>query len=89
MGEATGQKLRSMLGDAAYVALGSYGTQALSFLINVVLVRKLDLDNYGAYSVFLTVYSMSTLVMSLGAAPIVLRYLPELIARGNRGGVIR
>ena len=73
MGEATGQKLRSMLGDAAYVALGSYGTQALSFLINVVLVRKLDLDNYGAYSVFLTVYSMSTLVMSLGAAPIVLR----------------
>ncbi len=88
MGEATGGKLRSLLGDSFYVAFGSYATQGFSLLINLVLVRKLSLANYGLYSVMLSTYAMGTLLFSLGAQAIIQRYLPELIARGNRQGAI-
>jgi len=88
MGEAVGGKLRSLLGDSFYVAFGSYATQGFSLLINLVLVRKLSLADYGLYSVMLSAYAMGTLLLSLGATAIVQRYLPELIARGNRRGAI-
>ena len=41
MGEATGGKLRSLLGDSFYVAFGSYATQGFALLIN--LVKSADL----------------------------------------------
>lgn len=84
-----GGKLRSLLGDSFYVAMGSYTSHIFSLLINLVLVRKLDLENYGSYTVMLSTYAMGTLLLSLGAMPIVQRYLPELIAKGNRKGAIR
>lgn len=88
MSEAAGGKLRSLLGDSFYVAFGSYATQGFSLLINLVLVRKLSLANYGLYSVMLSTYAMGTLLLSLGGLPIVQRYLPELIAKGNKRGAI-
>lgn len=89
MSEPTGGKLRSLLGDSFYVAFGSYATQGFSLLINLVLVRKLSLANYGLYSVMLSTYAMGTLMLSLGAMAIVQRYLPELIAKGNKRAAIQ
>jgi stage V sporulation protein B len=89
MDEPSGGRLRSMLGDSFYVAFGSYATLGFSLLINLILVRKLSLANYGLYSVMLSAYAMGTLIFSLGALPIIQRYLPELIARGNRQGAIQ
>ncbi len=83
-----GGKLRSMLGDSFYVACGSYATHLFSLLINLILVRKLSLENYGSYTVMLSTYAMGTLILSMGAQPIIQRYLPELIAKGNRAGAI-
>ncbi len=84
-----GGKLRSMLGDSFYVAFGSYTSHLLSLMINLILVRKLSLENYGSYTVMLSTYAMGTLLLSLGALPIIQRYLPELIAKGNRRGAVK
>ncbi|MBN2170435.1 MAG: polysaccharide biosynthesis C-terminal domain-containing protein [Candidatus Krumholzibacteriota bacterium] len=92
MAEAPGggdKRLRSMLSDSFYVAIGTYATHFLSLFINLILVRKLSLANYGVYSVMLSTYAMGTLLLSLGAVAIVQRYLPEMLAKGNRRGAIR
>ena len=84
-----GGKLRSILGDSSYVAFGTYASHIFSLMINIILVQKLSLENYGSYSVMLSAYAMGTLLLSLGVLSILQRYLPELIAKGNRQGVIR
>jgi len=87
--DSGGQKrLRTMLSDSVYVAIGTYATHFLSLFINLVLVRKLSLANYGVYSVMLSTYAMGTLLFSLGAVTVVQRYLPEMLAKGNRRGVL-
>ncbi len=84
-----GGKLRSILGDSFYVACGAYATHLFSLLINLMLVRKLSLADYGSYTVMLSIFAIGTLTLSLGALPIIQRYLPELIARGNRKGAVK
>ena len=83
------KKLRTMLSDTAYVAFGSYSSSFFSFFINLILIRKLTLENFGVYSIMLSTYVMGALALSLGIQPIIERYLPELLAKGNRRGVIR
>lgn len=83
-----GGKLRSLLGDSFYAAFGTYATQFFSLLINIVLARKLGGHEYGIYSVLLSTFGVGTMIFSLGAQPVVQRYLPELIAMGNRRGAI-
>ncbi len=82
-------KLKGMLADSFYMAFGTYATHLFSLLINLLLVRKLSLENFGVYSVMLSAYSMGTLVFSFGINAIIQRYLPELLAKHNKRGVNR
>jgi len=88
-GSSRAGKFRRMLADSFYAAFGTYATHFFSLLISVVLTRRLDRETYGVYSVLLSLYMVLTLLFSLGAQPVIQRYLPELDVRGNRRGVIR
>jgi len=78
-----------MMGDSAYVIGGSYATQLFSLFIVMVLSRRLSVETYGVYGVILAAYGLSTMVLSLGFQPVIQRYLPELLAKRDRGKTLR
>ncbi len=81
--------LRSMLSDSAYVVGGSYATQLFSLFIVMVLSRRLSVETYGVYGVILAAYAFGTMALSLGFQPVIQRYLPELLAKGDRRKTLR
>ncbi len=57
---------------------------ALGFLTNVILVRTLDLDDYGLYILLLSVYSIMCLFLDFGLAGLITTETARAIGEGNR-----
>ena len=81
-------RLRRMLVNSFYVAMGTYATHIFSLLISIVLTRRLEKETYGVYAVLLAMYGLLTMLVSFGAQPVIQRFLPEERARGNRRGAM-
>lgn len=71
------ESLASISEGAGLFLIGKGTSNAIGFLTNVVLTRYLGTSLYGIYAYLNVVFSLFTVVTSLGGDKSMLRYLPE------------
>lgn len=69
--------------STAYSYIGKVISSLCIALAFIIIVRSLSVGDYGRYTLYLNAVFFVTLLLDLGVAEVMLRYIPEFVERGE------
>jgi O-antigen/teichoic acid export membrane protein len=79
---------RRAFNASIYAYVGKFGNTLLAFPVTLLLVKGLSIEDYGAYSLFVSMLFLGSVLTNLGTLGVIQRFVPEF-AQGNENGRIR
>ncbi|NOQ55746.1 MAG: oligosaccharide flippase family protein [Nanohaloarchaea archaeon] len=69
--------------ESIYNLVGSIGSVGLLFLIQILIIKNLSVENYGIYNILISISTGAYFLCNFGIESIIERYLPEYIEKNN------
>ena len=78
-------RTHSVLGNFAWSLVNSVSLFIYGFVITAIIARVLGSNDYGDYTYLVWLYTVITLIATLGAGQTATKYVSEWMAKGQPG----
>jgi len=69
--------------ESIYNIVGNIGSAGLLFLIQLLIIKNLSVEDYGIYNILISIATVGYFVCNLGIESVIERYVPEYIEKNN------
>ncbi len=69
--------------ESIYNIVGTIGSAGLLFLIQLLIIKNLSVEDYGIYNILISIVTVGYFVCNLGIESVIERYIPEFIEKNN------